>query len=725
MMPGNTRSSRSRYSSPGQAAQGGGPLEASRSSANEGSRAFMRQWLEPAVQNKPSYEEAGMVRYGVVENMQPLGSLPKGSAATRKTAPEGNGPVRKIVLKSAGARKNSAGGPEAHKGAAASRASNVPQGSSSSRPSPAIITPSPPPSSPSLSPTFSPSQRSPPPRAKSSSAMSSRKAASKATSRDSSELAPAHPDFPARHSPTMKDLDDDYQPTKVSTKRTRATRSPASRRSVTRASAGRQSIPNPSTVSESDGEPEDAAKRRRVVGKVVHEAVQNALDHHRYPSAYALRTLYDENSFDPRVMAMFEDVFLQRADADTIDQFTTLVSGRKREGARDGVARRHWARGASSEKPVPAPYGHLLKNDQGEDTPALKRKKTSHTASGSFLRSRRLGAGGKSEEPTTPTKSRGRSDSMDSDSSLSSVPSFDSPILHNTTTSLSTAAKQDGEAGRPRSQIKLKGRLSQAKQAHAEGQTRDTKGTGTGTSAGGVAGGRDDVSGAPGGGQPMAGRGKTAVAQRRKSPAATSSGASDPAPARAEAPKSKNRDGRSSSPSISDTAPTAPQHQPLGPRDAAGPDEIAPAANPGDMPGAVPLFPNLPVKTSGLRTALQSDAPNGDPKKRASRGAARARESAGRRDASVASERARSETPARRTRNAGKPGAAATPAAAGSATRSTRSAVKRVHDEVDGTASPTASTLRSNAPSEAATRASTPALPPSKRQRVGPRVKTS
>ena len=812
MISGNTRSSRSRYSSPAQAAQGGGPLEANKNSANEASRAFMRRWMEPAVQNKASYEEVGMVRYGVLENMQPLGSLPKPSAAAKKGAPEGSGSVRrKIILRASGAggRKNSADGAKVHRAAAAEEAAqsaalNVPQGSSSSsRPSPAsIITPSPPPSSlqSSLSPTHSPSLRSPPPRANSSSTPSQRILFSKHSSRDSLEdesapleSAPSPHSAPsARNSLAMRDPDndDDYQP-KVSMKRSAATRSPAARRSVTRASAGRQSLPNPGaagtfTASESDDDTEDAAKTRELVGKVVHEAVQAALDHHRYPSAYALSTLYEENRLDPRVMAMFEDVFLQRADADTIDQFTALVSRRKREGAKNNVAHRHWAPSGSPEKSAPAPCGHLLKNDTGDDTPAQKRKKTTHHAdSPSLSRPRKASgaeAGSKSGKgivgtgkdakaaPTTPTKTRRRSDSMDSDSSLSSVASFDTPSVHGAT-SLSIVPKPGSEGSRPRPQIKIKARTSQARlggETQSEQNAKDT-GSGTaGTRAGGsrgrtatpldagVAGARDDVSGAPGGRQPMAARGKTAVAQqqRKSPPAATGAGAASGAsstkhnnihpsssstttttstnPVRPGASKTKNRASHSSSPAFSPPDSTLPDHQPPGSRDGAGPDEIASSAKPRDMPGAVaPLFPNLPVKTSGLRTALQSDTPNGDPKKRPSRGsAARTDDPARPRDASVASEtRARSETPAsaRRTRNPAKAaGAASTPAPTGSASRSTRSAVKRAHDEVDGTASPTASTLRSNAPSEAPTRASTPVLPPpSKKQRVGPRVKTS
>lgn len=762
MIPSNTRSLRSRYPSPAQPAQAGAPLEANRSSGNEASRAFMRKWMEPSVQNKASYEEAGLGRYGVLENMQPLGSLPKGSA--RKGAgQEGAGPVRKIILRpsgSGGRRENSAGGAEAHRNGESTQLGkpSVPQSSNSGHP-PAIITPSPPLSSPSLSPTISPSRRSPhhhPPLLSSTSSL--RKSASKTSpSRDSNEKEFVFPDLTAppsaRRSITMKDADDDdYQP-KVSTKRAAATRSPVTRRSLTRVSEGRQSLPRSDAAgahgSEGGDEPGDAENTQQVVGKVVNEAVKTAMQHRRYPSAFALRTLYAENTSDPRVMSMFEDVFLQRADADTIDQFTALVTEKKRLGARNEAAYGQWLRTetvGSKKQLVPAPYDHLPKQDADEDTREQKRKKTTHAGSPSLSRSRRQGtdpgatngkattaAGGDTKVPTTPKKRRARSDSMDSDSSLSSIASFDTPSVNDAASPVVVTKTAD----RPRTQIKLKFRSSQAKGSedktgHGQKMPASSSKVSTGTPAGGDApGAAQSTSGAPGGAQPMAGRGKTTVAQQRKSPATTGpSTAWNPAPANA--PKNKNRDTLSPSPCIPPQTPTLSEHHhTTGPRDAAGPHENGSSGESRDMPGAVvPLFPNLPVKTSGLRTALQPDTPDDDAKRRASRGAARSSEDRiGTRDASVASEtRARSETPAsvRRTRNAARVGAASTPVTGGSATRSTRSAVKRAHGDMERTASPTASVFRSNAPSEAATRASTPVLPPpSKRQRTGPRVKSS
>src|SRR6478736_5345696 len=93
MISSNTRTTRSRYSSPAQSqnTKWNGVLDASKG-ATEGSRAFMQRWLEPTVQSKASFEDDGLVRYGVVENMAPLGSLPK----PKKTGPETNSGVKRI-----------------------------------------------------------------------------------------------------------------------------------------------------------------------------------------------------------------------------------------------------------------------------------------------------------------------------------------------------------------------------------------------------------------------------------------------------------------------------------------------------------------------------------------------------------------------------------------------------------------------------------------------------
>lgn len=102
-MSSSTRATRSRFSSPAQAQPKNKsllPLEPSATKGNEASKTFMDRWLEPSVQTKTSFEEAGLARFGVLENMAPLGSLPK----ARMFTGEAGSAIRKIILKTGAAR---------------------------------------------------------------------------------------------------------------------------------------------------------------------------------------------------------------------------------------------------------------------------------------------------------------------------------------------------------------------------------------------------------------------------------------------------------------------------------------------------------------------------------------------------------------------------------------------------------------------------------------------
>ena len=111
-MSSSTRATRSRYSSPahqGAAPLGlNSPLEVSKNSGNDASRSFLQRWLEPSVQTKASYEQAGLMRSGVLEGMAPLGVPPK---PKKPENGDGNGSgsghgVRKVILRTGGAGKD-------------------------------------------------------------------------------------------------------------------------------------------------------------------------------------------------------------------------------------------------------------------------------------------------------------------------------------------------------------------------------------------------------------------------------------------------------------------------------------------------------------------------------------------------------------------------------------------------------------------------------------------
>lgn len=86
--PPTTRATRSRYSSPAVGGTGAGPRgsnDGSRAKDKESrdaasldrSRQFMEAWIEPERARLASFQEDGLIRQGVLETMEPLGSRPK------------------------------------------------------------------------------------------------------------------------------------------------------------------------------------------------------------------------------------------------------------------------------------------------------------------------------------------------------------------------------------------------------------------------------------------------------------------------------------------------------------------------------------------------------------------------------------------------------------------------------------------------------------------------
>ncbi|KAF4636934.1 hypothetical protein G7Y89_g1163 [Cudoniella acicularis] len=71
--------------------------------------------------------------------------------------------------------------------------------------------------------------------------------------------------------------------------------------------------------------------------RVVECAVQIALDRQRYPTAYALRTLYDEKRSDHKTVRLFEALYSTRATVEQVSEFTRLLKEKKKEGKKDRV----------------------------------------------------------------------------------------------------------------------------------------------------------------------------------------------------------------------------------------------------------------------------------------------------------------------------------------------------------------------------------------------------
>ncbi|TQS39156.1 hypothetical protein Golomagni_00322 [Golovinomyces magnicellulatus] len=69
--------------------------------------------------------------------------------------------------------------------------------------------------------------------------------------------------------------------------------------------------------------------------RVVELAVQNAVERKRWPTAYALRTLYDDNRGDISFVRLLEAVYYNYATEQDLDEFERLLKPKKFEGRKD------------------------------------------------------------------------------------------------------------------------------------------------------------------------------------------------------------------------------------------------------------------------------------------------------------------------------------------------------------------------------------------------------
>ncbi|KAI1122852.1 hypothetical protein F5Y10DRAFT_64842 [Nemania abortiva] len=368
MSSSHSKPTRSRFSSPHHLSSSSAGH--SRGGNNDGSRSLMQRWLEPPVQSKPSFQEAGLIRGGVVENMAPLGTLPK-AAVLKKTPlcaesspPVSASTVKRIVLKK----------PFSPASAGA-----------------AVLA------------TTTPSATATPPDI-SRMSLSDSAGAMDETAADMPSSPTSHLALPI---PVADDMDDgDYVPNYYVPKKSKVRRStqtpgrgnhsPASatlhpRRQSHRHRSARSSpapplalalapaildptpdpTPAPTSPTHSEHlsfhqqlarEPDD----KEQADKVVEFAVEEALRHFRYPTAWALRLLYDEHSGDPHFVSMIEDVYYQRATPKTLRKFGRLISKKKKEGKEDNKGCYYFVPPSTGSrftprKPQPAPYESLIK----------------------------------------------------------------------------------------------------------------------------------------------------------------------------------------------------------------------------------------------------------------------------------------------------------------------------------------------------------------------------
>ncbi|KAI1326408.1 hypothetical protein F5Y16DRAFT_375192 [Xylariaceae sp. FL0255] len=373
---------------------GAGAMATTAASGTDASRSFMQRWLEPPVQSKASYQEAGLIRGGVVENMAPLGTLPK-AAAMRKNAacaaaesPLPTSGVKRIVLKKPFSTTPSS------VAATPNAAAETPTISRTSSTESAILAdtgdillplsipivddvddedyvPKKRPKTRRLSPGAPPSIL---PLRRQSHRHRSAQSSPAPMAAPSSVVAPAAP-VPAPTpaiTPTPKTttmtIAPAVAPASSPTPTPTATPAPAPILPPSQQTPEQSpSPPSPPSPTQSDSaavrllgrEPDD----KEHVDKVVEAAVDEAIRHYRYPTAWALRLLYDENSSDPRFVSMIEDIFYQRASSQTVGKFLRMVSEKKRDGKKENKGCYYFVPPTTGRphKPEPAPYEDLLR----------------------------------------------------------------------------------------------------------------------------------------------------------------------------------------------------------------------------------------------------------------------------------------------------------------------------------------------------------------------------
>ncbi|KAK8049905.1 hypothetical protein PG994_011635 [Apiospora phragmitis] len=305
--------------------------------STEGQRTFMRHWLEPPVEQKPSFAQQGLMRGGVLEGMAPLGTLPKSTMLKKPSASAEGTPaptVKRIVLKK-------------------STKAATPVEESSATPQPLA-------------------------------AMAGMTAPDVEMALDSLEPAHSSPTQPIFPVTGLDDSDDgDYRPNtsrarrssmhshhnKKSTKRHSRPGRKSSARAVSPAPSVHPITDIPEPTPPVGFQPPAALLGREPIDKafadkVVEAAVDEALHHYRYPTAWALRILYDElGDKEPCFVHMIEDIYHQRADIDTIKEFNKLVRDSKTRGKRDNEACNYFIppdNRTTPHKPKAAPYHDLL-----------------------------------------------------------------------------------------------------------------------------------------------------------------------------------------------------------------------------------------------------------------------------------------------------------------------------------------------------------------------------
>lgn len=273
----------------------------------------MDNWLEPALAPpKPSFAEAGIERHGVVANMAPLGTLPSAKVLKAAARPDSMEPTgRGGVVKKSGASSVSA------------------------TPSESVTTPE-----PAVNPPRLPSVP----------------AAVEEVAKDPTPPLPAPVAAPTPPPPTPQ------TPTQAQHSISRQISAGSVPYGQSVFALNRpipaimpRPVPQPVVPPPMINANGEFDINLAITDRVVESAVAQALDERRWPTAYALRTIYDDHRLNPRMVRLIDAIYNGRADDDQRKQFNAVMSHKKKEGRKDRTGEYYFNGDGSDPLPPKTP----------------------------------------------------------------------------------------------------------------------------------------------------------------------------------------------------------------------------------------------------------------------------------------------------------------------------------------------------------------------------------
>lgn len=370
-----------------------------RSTSMERSRRFMENWIEPERVRLTSFQEDGLIRQGVLETMEPLGTRPKpamikklvgiGREASPTASARGKLTGKKIVLK----RKSAHTTP----GAAGSAAPEPLSGTQSPTPAPSTTVATP---QTATSPITTPTMPNLPLSSPTTKVALSNNTTSKAPIVPVSSTTTAIPSLP----PAALSTTPLTEPVKQSIEDLSSLQNnlPTTPRSIAstydsdeycRRESSLPSLPQLDVhsklenVAPEEQTPQQTTAQRRtgpvyiaselarivehkdVVKTAVAKGVEEALRHFQYVDAWALQFMYDDKEEDTRFLLLTEAVFTQTATPQALGEWARELHAFKLLGMKGNAAVRHFVPEVRTDKTfkptkaLPAEYGNLITMD--------------------------------------------------------------------------------------------------------------------------------------------------------------------------------------------------------------------------------------------------------------------------------------------------------------------------------------------------------------------------